>query len=75
MLQLLSVLLVLGLTALAVFLVGNTLAQSWNKVVLALAGPDAPVARRVHSAMRLRAAPRRSSAVVVNRERAWAAAF
>ncbi len=74
MLQVMSVLLVLGLTALAILFAGNTLAQSWNKVVLALAGPDAPVARRVHSAMRLRAAPRRSAAVVVSRERAWAAA-
>lgn len=73
MLQMLSALLVLAAAGLAVALTARTLRDSWSKVVIALAGPDAPIARRVHVATRLRAQPRRRP-VVVSRERVWAAA-
>lgn len=73
MLQVFSDLTIIGLAVLATLLASRTVAGSWNRIVLALAGPDLPAVRRVHSAMRLRPVPRARQAVVISRERAWAA--
>lgn len=72
MLHMMSALLVLGLVALAVALAGATVARSWGKVVLALAGPVGPVVRRSGPAPRTRVSIRRQP-VVLGRQRAWAA--
>ena len=71
MFHILSALLLLSLVALAVVLAGGTVARSWTKVVLALAGPVGPVVRR-SAPPRARPIARRRP-VVLDRQRAWAA--